>query len=109
LYFIARQPEYLRTLNKCTENTHFIIKASKKYSYRDLVPVKGYATDLISGQKISLAEWLTSERCCMQIFICILSSGKGGGCKYYHFLEGHPNAFFHPKKGKKKFNYVKWL
>jgi hypothetical protein len=40
LYFIARQPKYLGTLNEYTENTHLIIKAYKKYSYRDPVPLK---------------------------------------------------------------------
>jgi hypothetical protein len=75
LYFITRQPKYLRIHNEYTENSHLNIKASNKYSYRDPVPVKGYSENILGIKLADLGEMLHAN---FHLYSQLWNGGEGG-------------------------------
>jgi hypothetical protein len=109
LYFIARQTKYLRSLNEYTENTHLIIKAYKKYSYRDQVPLRGvfsrsyfWRERILGGKLADLGEMLHAN---FHLYSQLWNSGVGGGgANITIFLKVISTRFSIRKKEKKLSN-----
>ncbi len=93
----------MRIHNEYTENTHLIIKASKKYSYCDPVPVKGYSENILGIKLADLGEMLHAN---FHLYSQLWKGGGGvgGGANITIFLKVIRTRFF-PEKGKKPFKY----
>jgi hypothetical protein len=98
LYFIERQPKYLRIHNEYTENTYLIIKA-----YCDPVPVKGYSENILGIKLADLGDMLHAN---FHLYSQLWKGGEGEGvgANITIFLKVISTRFSIRKKGKKLSN-----